>query len=160
MNFTYLKNTALAATLLCASLTANNAGAQGLNNSSWSPQAQNRASIAALIRQVEQDGTSSGSTVSSLGTTGSVTQLICGSNSGEGSTNSSNAQANSSCIILNNSGGATVGIDQDSMGDQSSTADADQAVTSTTTVEETINVEGGEPPVEVADDVLATLSGS
>lgn len=125
------------------------AWAQGLNNNAWTPQASNRAAVAALIRQVEQDdGASSNS--GALGYAGSsVTQLICGSNSGEGTGGSSaNAQANSSCIILNNSDGA-LNINQDSEGEQS----ADANSTETTNIDETINGANN------VDDVLATLAG-
>jgi hypothetical protein len=99
--------------------TAVPANAQGLNNSAWSPQQTSRASIAALIRQ-EEKGEKSG--LAAFGTGNSnVTQLICGSNSGEGKSTSANAQANSSCIIMNNSNGV-VEIDQASDGDQTATA--------------------------------------
>lgn len=122
------------------------AGAQGLNNNAWEPQPSNRASIAALMRQVE-DGEQASSGFAALGTGGGVTQLICGSNSGDGAGASSNAQANSSCIILNNSDG-TLNIDQNSDGEQN----ANTTSTATTTVDETIN--GG------ADAVLDVLAGN
>ncbi len=121
------------------------AQAQGLNNNSWSPQATSRASIAALIYQVEKEG-SSGNSATAFAGSGSVTQLICGDSTNGDSPTSSNAQANSSCIILNNSDGANIDIGQDSVGDQDSNAES----TSTVNVEETING---------ADDVLATLNG-
>lgn len=128
-------------------LTSAPAEAQGMNNNAWAPQDSNRAAIAALIRQAEQDDGSSSS--GALGYAGSsVTQLICGSNSGEGTGASANAQANSSCIILNNSDGA-LNINQDSLGDQ----DADADSISTTTVDETIN------GADSVDDVLTTLAG-
>lgn len=124
------------------------AHAQGQNNNAWAPQTSNRAAIASLIRQVEQEGSNANS--GALGYAGSsVTQLICGSNSGEGTEGSSaNAQANSSCIILNNSDGA-LNINQDSDGEQS----ADANSTDTVNVDETIN------EANDADDVLATLAG-
>lgn len=120
----------------------------GFNNSGWSPQASNRASIAALIRQVEEDdSTSSGAYA--VGST--VTQLICGSSSGEGGQTSANAQANSSCIILNNSEGSVLSIDQLSDGDQDANAQSTEMVT----VDETINYDAGD-----ADDVLDVLAGN
>lgn len=135
---------ATVASFLFAITTAH---AQGMNNNAWSPQASNRAAIASLIRQVEQEDSNTNS--GALGFAGSsVTQLICGSNSGEGTGASANAQANSSCIILNNSDGA-LNINQDSEGEQT----ADAYSTDTITIDETINEAGG------ADDVLATLAG-
>lgn len=149
MNFVIQKTRPYLFAAVAAFLFAiSTAHAQGLNNNAWAPQASNRAAIAALMRQVEQDGSASNS--GALGYAGSsVTQLICGSNSGEGTGGSSaNAQANSSCIILNNSDGA-LNINQDSEGEQS----ADANSTETVNVDETINNTGN------ADDVLAALEG-
>lgn len=140
---------AMVAILVLLAITAT-AQAQGLNNNAWSPGPQaNRASIAALMKQVE-DGNGSSSGTAFVGTgSGDVTQLICGSSNGESPAASSNAQANSSCIILNNSTGA-LNIDQSSEGDQSANAES----TSTTTVDETINNAGG------AEEVLDVLAGN
>lgn len=131
-------------------LSAIPAQAQGLNNSAWAPKnGANRASVAALIRQVEEGDEGSSGGYAAIGMGGGVTQLICGSNSGEGAGASSNAQANSSCIILNNSKG-DLNIDQASEGDQT----ADTSNTVTTSVDETINAAGG------AEEVLDALSGN
>ena len=149
MNILYnIKGTLIITALVSSIFVRAPTWAQGLNNNAWSPQPSNRAAIASLIRQVEQDDTSSSS--GALGFVGSnVTQLICGSNSGEGTGGSSaNAQANSSCIILNNSDGA-LNINQDSDGEQS----ADANSTAITTIDETINETNG------TDEVLATLAG-
>lgn len=139
----------LASALIAATFIATPAKAQGLNNKAWSPETANRASIAALIRQAE-NGDGGGSAIIGTGSS-NVTQLICGSNSGEGAGASSNAQANSSCIILNNSDGA-LNIDQDSDGDQN----ADTSSVATTQIDETINNNGAGG----AEDVLAVLAGN
>jgi|GEM_PF-1085221 len=104
-----------------------------MNESPWGFKNQNRASIAALIRQVEDEDSSSTST------SGGVTQLICGGDSADAS-----SAGNSTCIILNNSDGI-ITLDQDNTGDQNSESEA----TETTNVEETIYV----------DEVLSTLNG-
>ncbi len=119
----------------CAVITIlpfNYSHAQGMNNNAWSPNPSNRASIAALIRQVEQ-GEASGS-IGSAASANGVTQLICGTSSGDGGLTSATSQANSSCIIMNNSSG-DLNVNQDSIGDQS----ADAVLTATTTIDETIN---------------------
>lgn len=122
------------------------ASAQGLNNNAWSPAPSNRAAVAALIRQVENDDRTAATAVIGSGG-GNVTQLICGSSSGEGPT-SATAQANSSCIILNNSTG-TLGIDQDSEGSQDASADS------------AIDLIAAEPDETAGgvEEVLATLEG-
>ena len=104
----------------------------------WGFNGQNRASIAALMKQVEDQ--SGASSIVSSGS-GDITSLVCG---GEGD---STAKANSSCIILNNSD-ADIYIGQDAEGDQTATNEE------TTNVDETINTN-----VEAIDDVLDTLSG-
>lgn len=123
-----------------ASLAPKQTSAQGMNNAAWSPQVQNRASVAALIRQVEEGDASSGSISVSDGTTGGITQLVCGADA------TTSAKGNSSCIILNNAD-ASIDLGQDSVGDQNSTSESTQ----TTNVDETINTG--------ADDVLAVLNG-
>ena len=107
-----------------------------MNGNPWGFKTQNRASIAALMKQVENENT--GSTVVST-TPASITTLVCGGDSG-----GSSATGNASCIILNNSDGS-IKIGQDASGDQ----DANNDVSETTNVDETINV----------DDILSTLSG-
>lgn len=149
MNRLYnIKCALIVATAITTAFVNAPASAQGLNNNAWAPQDSNRAAIASLIRQVERDDKAS-SNFGALGYAGSsVTQLICGSNSGEGTGASASAQANSSCIILNNSDGA-LNIDQDSDGEQ--TADANS--TETNNIDEAINGSNN------LDDVLATLAG-
>jgi hypothetical protein len=114
-------------------LFTGNVNAQ-MNERPWGFNTQNRASIAALIKQVE--GSSSASTVTA-GT--SITNLICGGDGADAS-----ATGNSSCIILNNSDGV-ISVGQDAAGNQ----DANSETTETTNVEETINV----------DEVISALSG-
>lgn len=128
----FLAGIALFSGLMVPALSAN---AQ-LINDSWGFNQQNRASIAALIRQVENENNNASVVATGAG---DIASLVCGSD-GQAS-----AQGNSSCIILNNSTGS-VYVGQDSEGDQ--TADSD--VTETTNVEETING---------ADEILDTLSG-
>ena len=105
-----------------------------LNDSPWGFSSQNRASIAALIQQVENadDNTSASAATS-------VTTLVCGGDSAD-----SSAAGNSTCIILNNSDGL-ITLNQENMGNQ----DANSESSETTNVEETINV----------DEILATLDG-
>ncbi len=104
---------------------------------SFSP--QNRASIAALIRSVEEGNSSSSSSAQAVtGSTG--TTLVCG-----GSADSAGATGNSSCIILNNSTGE-ITTGQLSEGDQSATNET----TETVNVEENIN----EGIAEVFEELL------
>lgn len=80
---------------------------------------RDRASLAVIMKQAESgmfDGNTSGSSASS-GLNYNVTNLICGGDSGTAS-----ADANSACVILNNSTG-NVGADQDAIGDQGATSD-------------------------------------
>lgn len=97
------------------------AAANGLNNNPWGFSPQNRASIAALIKQVEEKPV----TQSGYGY-GSVTTMICGGDS------SSAAKGNASCILLNNSTG-TIEIGQDSEGDQTATSDVTETTNNTET---------------------------
>lgn len=107
-----------------------------MGDNPWGFSGQNRASIAALIKQVED--ADKGTAIISGG--GDIVNLVCGADA------SSSATGNSSCIILNNSD-ADINIGQDSEGDQTASTEE------TTNVEETIN------GVEGIDDVLDTLSG-
>ncbi len=136
----FLKNTiyisSFALTLGCSFVTP--VSSQTMDRP-WGFAPQNRASIAALMRQVE---TSSSATSATSAASQNVTSLVCGSDG------SSSAKGNSSCIILNNATGDLI-IGQDSVGNQ----DANSETTETTNVDETINVSG-------ADDVLATLEGT
>ena len=75
---------------------------------SWQFKAQNRASIASLMKQVE-DSDKVSSTTSAA--TPSVTNLVCG---GDGE---SSARANATCVILNNSDGS-IELTQGAEGDQ------------------------------------------
>lgn len=122
--FTFILGTALSQT----------ANAQ-MAEKPWGFEQQNRASIAALMKSVENNKANS-----SIATNqpSSSTTLICGSDG------SSSAKGTSSCIILNNSDGSIL-LDQDSNGNQTATAE------DTTNIQETIN--------HGADDVLAALNG-
>ena len=95
------------AILLCALFFSQSANAQ-MNNEAWGFKQQNRASIAALMQQVENSD--SGRAVASTGLAG-YDQLVCGSDG------ASSATGNSTCIIMNNSDGA-IQIGQDAQGDQ------------------------------------------
>ncbi len=117
--------------------------AETLNNTPWGFSNQNRASIAALMKQAE-DSNSRGATAAQVG--GDVTNLVCGNGA-----NSSTATGNSACIIMNNSNG-DISTGQDSTGDQT----AENTSTDTTTVNETINTTG---PVDTGlGDALGDLS--
>ncbi len=110
-----------------------------LDNNPWGFTGQNRASIAALMKQVEDESSSRSNVVASGG--GDIVNLVCGADA------TSSAKGNSSCIILNNSD-AAIDLGQDSQGDQTATSEE------TTNVDETINTN-----VEAIDDVLQTLNG-
>lgn len=138
---TDMKKTIVAMTLAVCGFYATPAQAQ-MANEPWGFSQQNRAGLASLIRSVEEGGSADG--VSSSTAAGSIVNLVCGGNS-DGST----AQANNTCIILNNSEGADVDVDQESEGDQTATAEE------TTNVEQT--VVGNE---ENVDDVLEALNGT
>ena len=102
---------------LAAVLTASPVAAQMFERA-YSFTGRDRASLAVVMKQAESgmfDGTGSGNS----GMNYSVTNLICGGDSG-----SANADGNSACMILNNSTG-NVGADQDSIGDQSANSDVD-----------------------------------
>ena len=86
---------------------------QAMGNQPWNFTAQNRAGIAALIEQ-QADGE---------GNSGVASANACG---GGGTTT---ATSNYTCIILNNSN-ATIGSDQDSLGDQTATSDTETSVSS------------------------------
>ncbi len=107
-----------------------------MNETPWGFSSQNRASIASLIKQVED---ADGSSVTSTATTGSITNLICGGDSADAS-----SAGNSICIIMNNSNG-TITPMQENNGDQ----DSNSETTETTNVDETIYV----------DEILSTLNG-
>lgn len=76
-------------------------------NEPWSFTQQNRASIAALIKQTEDDENAVTATAAANG----YDQLICG---GDGA---SSATGNATCIIMNNSDGM-IEIGQDAQGNQ------------------------------------------
>lgn len=93
----------------------------GLNNEPWSAQAYDQSTMAIAMAQMNgQDPSSS---------TPSQT-LVCG-----GGTGTSSATANSTCIILNNSTGSTVGTGQ--------TSDGSQTATSTTQTKTVTNTMSG-----------------
>ncbi len=96
----------------------------------WGFAPQNRASIAAMIRQVEGEKKSSAAVVA-----GGTTILTCGK--GEAS-----SEANSACIIMNNSDGI-LNVGQDSQGSQTSN-------NTKTQIQSTSR----------ADEVLAELNGT
>lgn len=100
----------------------------------WSFQPQNRASIAALMRQVENEN------AQAVSATPSITTLVCGSDG------KSSATGNSTCVILNNAAG-NLNIGQDAQGDQSASSNTSETQNQSAS-------SGG------ADSVLATLEGN
>lgn len=115
--------------VLVLPLTAEKSFSQD-RNQSWQFKGQNRASIAALIRDVEKNG--NGTAVSAV-PVGGYTNLVCGKDG------QSSAAANTTCVILNNSTG-TIDVGQDSEGNQTATNHT-------------------ETTQSVADSVLETLAG-
>jgi hypothetical protein len=107
-----------------------------MSSSPWGFAAQNRASIAALIRQVENEGSSNAGFSSAAPT--AITNLVCGSDG------SSSAKGTGSCIILNNAS-AAIDLLQDSEGDNTATTD------------DTTNI--GDIADSVAD-ILSSISGN
>lgn len=144
---TNYRNKALLFVTLIHSLVNMPLHAQGLNNRAWAPAQSNRASIAALMKQVEDNNGQTSNSSALLATGSSVTQLVCGSSTSGAPPAHSNAQANSSCIILNNSDGM-LNINQDSVGDQNS--DVETIMTTETTQNQESSL----------DDILTALSGS
>ena len=109
----------------------------------WNFTPQNRGALAIAIKNVEDgkgaggDGTGGGTTIVCGGTSGA---------SGDGATGTAaKAQANSTCVIVNNSDGAIVDVDQTSVGNQSAEAET-----------ETSNSSG---PSGSIDEVAAVLAG-
>jgi len=92
----------------------------------WNFQPQNRAGIAATIKAVEDGGNGSGGS-------GGGTTIVCGGTSGasgQGATGSgASSAANTSCIIVNNSDGSVINVDQESQGDQNSDAETNSSTT-------------------------------
>lgn len=106
-----------------AILTASLAMAQpGQNQEAWSAAPRDRAGLAVVMGQ--SDG--SISTTGGSGAGASATTLVCGGGGGTAS-----ATANSTCIILNNSTGS-IGIGQDSAGDQTATSSTSATTNSNT----------------------------
>lgn len=96
-------------------------------NEPWTFKQQNRASIAALMQQVENRNGTTAATAAAA--PGGLDTLICG---GDGA---SAATGNSTCIILNNSNGA-IEIGQDAQGNQDANNSQNTAVNS---LSETLN---------------------
>ena len=109
-----------------------------MGRSPWNFQAQDRAGIAVVIKNVDDGfGTKGASTIVCGGTSGA---------SGQGATGSgASSAANSSCIIVNGSKGTQINNPQDSHGDQSSSSSASSKTT---------NKSGS------IDEVSAILNGS
>lgn len=103
----------------------------------WGFQPQNRASLAVAMHQVE-NANASANAVTGLANSG-VTQLVCGDSG-------TNATANSTCVIMNNSAGE-IRIGQDSDGDQTATNTTSSATNTVQT--------GGS-----VEDVLNTLNSN
>ena len=104
----------------------------------WSFKRSNRAQIAVILRQVQDSESTSTGTFSAAASAGvGGTTIVCGGGS-------ATAQANNTCIILNNSTGQ-ISTDQISDGDQTAT-------NSESTNENRVTV-------SEVDEVLSTLSG-
>ena len=92
--------------------------------------ARDGAGLAVFMRNLQ--GTPSNSVVGG----GDSTFLVCGGSGGQ-----SSATANSSCIILNNSDASSLGIGQDSDGNQDADATTESTTNnSTTTADEVSNI--------------------
>lgn len=98
-------------------------------NEPWRFKDQNRASIAALMRQIDKEQTAATEAVAA------GDALVCGDGGG-----SSSSKGNATCIILNNAN-AAIEIGQTSDGEQQAT-----------------NTAPANSPQSPADDVLNTLS--
>lgn len=94
----------------------------------WNFVAQNRASIAALINQVEEQESTGTAGVGFAG----YDNLVCG---GDGE---SGATGNSTCIILNNATG-NIEIGQDSTGDQTATSSTSEDIAIESDLEEALS---------------------
>lgn len=132
------KNMIVAAALAVTAFYTVPAHAQ-MNNQPWSFTPQNRAGIASLIRSVEEGGNGA----VGVSAAGGIVNLVCG-----GTSDGASATANNTCVILNNSEGAIINIDQDSEGDQTAKS------------EENTDVEQTVVGAENIDDVLETLNGT
>lgn len=95
-------------------------------NNPWGFTPQNRASVAALIRQVENENRVIGLQQ------GSPSNLVCGSDG------KSSASGNTTCVILNNSTGQ-IEIGQESEGDQTATSTTTTQTHASDDVLETLN---------------------
>ena len=103
---------ALAMGMMISGTTATHAQT---NNQPWGFTQQNRASIAALMKQIEEKETTQAATTAAAG---GYDQLVCGKD-GE-----SSATGNNTCIIMNNSDGV-IQIGQDANGNQSATSNTE-----------------------------------
>ena len=108
-------------------LLADTATAQMLNEPRQFKQ-RDAAGIAFSLRQLRNAQSVT------TGSGGTSTVLVCGGSGGEAT-----SKANSSCIILNNSDASTLGIGQDSHGNQDSQSSIDTE-TNTTTADEVSNI--------------------
>lgn len=106
----------------------------------WDFTPVNRAGLAVAIKQIEDPG--SGGSGSGSGTT-----IVCGGTSGaggDGATGSgSSATANNNCVIINNSDGAIVNTDQDSVGNQTSNATAKSKTGTSSSIDEVSSILNG-----------------
>jgi hypothetical protein len=116
----------------------------------WNFTPVNRASMAVVIKNVE-DGNGTGGAGGGSGTT-----IVCGGNNGGGGTggtgSAASATANSSCIIISDSTGSVVNVDQDSDGDQTSTSGS----TSSSSTSNNTHSGGSKGSI---DEVAAVLAG-
>ena len=118
-----------------------------MGKSPWNFTPQNRAALAIAIKNIE-DGHGAGGVGSGGGTT-----VLCGGTSGAQGDGASgagaSATANSNCVIISNSDGAIVTVDQKSKGDQDAGASS-QSESHTT---------NNAAPSGSIDEVAAILGG-
>lgn len=114
----------------------------------WNFTPVNRASMAVVIKNVEDGKGASGDG-------GSGTTIVCGGNNGSGGTggtgSAASATANNNCVIISNSDGAVVNVDQDSEGDQTASSGSNSNSTS--------NTHNSNGPSGSIDEVSAILAG-
>lgn len=113
-----------------------------VSSNPWGFQAQNRASIAMAMRQVEHNDSSNSVTqLAQPSGSATYTSLTCGSDG------KSSASGNSTCIILNNALG-NIDVGQDAQGNQNASSNTE------TSTNDSSNGEHNK-----TSDVLATLQG-
>lgn len=148
MTGSLVRAAAFGSALVASTMTAGVASADDplMGKAPWNFTPQNRAAIAVAIKNAE-DGNGGGGVAGGGGTT-----VLCGGTSGGAQGDAStgagaSATANSTCVIVTNSDGAIVDVDQASDGDQSAGAQSDskntQASNSSGSIDEVAAILGG-----------------